>query len=520
MILVDFEKAFDFCNYKSIYNCLKYFGYSKNFVNMFKILFTNFELCMTNAGHISEVFYPTHGLFQGNPVGPYGFLCLVKTLAIQLCKNTKIQSISINGIKCLLSQFVDDLSLFLKLDKTSWQEVLETFDSFYKNSGLKVNYDKTMVYRMGSIRNTNAKFYSSRKIVWTNEPMNILGVWVTDNEELCNELNYSSIIEKCKTLIKMWQNRGLSIMGKTMVINSLIVSRFVYRLMVLRKMPKQYLSTLQSVISNFLWNNGKAKIPWGVLTLPSKLGGISLVNIKLKDIALKVQWAIKIQEDKTLRILAYQLLQNKYGNNIWEANLNSRDVIMMFDTQNFWGDALLDWSELKFNKGENVTDVLSQPLFLNSYIRVNDKPCYFSRAIEGNLKSIFDIVIEKKIATYPEIIKKFGPCISILEYNSLVAAIPKEWKIKIKEETGNPDEPLVNKLRKCSRVTPVVTNMLNYCCKNKMIDQANKWNKACGTSLETDKFIRLLCNGYKYTISTKLCSFHYKLLNKAILTNT
>ena len=33
-------------------------------------------------------------------------------------------------------------------------------DQFSAMTGMKINYDKTQVYRLGSVRNTNAKFYS------------------------------------------------------------------------------------------------------------------------------------------------------------------------------------------------------------------------------------------------------------------------------------------------------------------------------------------------------------------------
>ena len=129
---------------------------------------------MINNGYTSPYFYPTRGLFQGNPLGPYGFITLIELLAIQLRKS-KIKGIEIKDYRYLLSMFADDLSLFMMYDQESWQTATDIFSVVSRNSGLKINYDKTVIYRLGSLRHSNAKFYSQHKMTWTNKPVKMLG---------------------------------------------------------------------------------------------------------------------------------------------------------------------------------------------------------------------------------------------------------------------------------------------------------------------------------------------------------
>ena len=89
--------------------------------------------------------------------------------------------------------FADDMNIFMQFDQKSWQTIMNMFMLFEQSSGLKINYDKTTVYRLGSIANSNAHFYSSRKIKGTNEPVNILGVFVSQDPAEGFDLNYQVI---------------------------------------------------------------------------------------------------------------------------------------------------------------------------------------------------------------------------------------------------------------------------------------------------------------------------------------
>ena len=61
-------------------------------------------------------------------------------------------------------------------------EVLKTLKWFQKQSGFTVNYDKTTLYRIGSLNQAKAGSYvmvdGMNKIKETDDPINILGVWI------------------------------------------------------------------------------------------------------------------------------------------------------------------------------------------------------------------------------------------------------------------------------------------------------------------------------------------------------
>ena len=75
-----------------------------------------------------------------------------------------------NDIENLLSQFADDTALYLTYDALCLENVIQTLSHIETNTGLTVSYDKTLIYRIGSLANSDAKLYTSKNFHWTNEP--------------------------------------------------------------------------------------------------------------------------------------------------------------------------------------------------------------------------------------------------------------------------------------------------------------------------------------------------------------
>ena len=155
-------------------------------------------------------------------------------------RNKKIQGITIGDQKILLSLFGDDLALMMRLDQRSWDAALNEFQYFQKSTGLTVNYEKSVIYRLGSIRNTNAKFYSQRKVSWSDKSIKILRIQVTaDKQELLNE-NYDPILAKVEATLQIWKTGHLSLYEKILIVNALIASLYIYKFAVLPAPSEQH----------------------------------------------------------------------------------------------------------------------------------------------------------------------------------------------------------------------------------------------------------------------------------------
>ena len=174
----------------ALFGTLKYYNFVPKTINWIKLLFTNFYVCTINSGEISEWFLLTRGLYQGNPLSSTVFILIVDIMGHLIRENSKIRGIQLGNYEFKITQFVDDTNLFLNHDMETLQQTLHTLILFERNYGLKLNYDKSNVYRIGSLKNSNARMYTIKTLMWTNDPIKVLGTNIYGKREELIERNY------------------------------------------------------------------------------------------------------------------------------------------------------------------------------------------------------------------------------------------------------------------------------------------------------------------------------------------
>ena len=205
LISIDFEKAFDRVEYQSLLGALTYFNFGAKIVYWIKILFREFSLVTVNNGYVSRPFISSRGLFQGNPVSSNCFIIIIELLAIMLRANKKIEGIPVGKYVSLLSMFADDMDIYIRNKNSVWEEVVKTIQKFEALSGMKVNYDKSTVYRLGAAKKTMAKTYSMNKLIWSDKPVNILGVKVSEDPTIMLEQNLRPLLIRTKAIFTTWK---------------------------------------------------------------------------------------------------------------------------------------------------------------------------------------------------------------------------------------------------------------------------------------------------------------------------
>ena len=115
-------------------------------------------------------------------------------------KNNKIKGIRIDDHVFVIVQFADDTNLFLTFELETIQETIDTLTTFENISGLKLNY-KSVVHRIGSLKDTNAKFCTTKQLAWTNDPIKVPGIEISCSKSQLLELNYKNMSEKIKAVI-------------------------------------------------------------------------------------------------------------------------------------------------------------------------------------------------------------------------------------------------------------------------------------------------------------------------------
>ena len=130
-------------------------------------------------------------------------------MACAVRQNNDIEGIIIGSTKKTLSQYADDLWIVMKHHKKCYDALFSTLYRFEEFSGLRINCDKTEILRIGSLRGTDAKYYSKLPLHWSDGPIKILGLKVVPNFEEMARLNYVDLLEKAENFLKLLAKRSL-----------------------------------------------------------------------------------------------------------------------------------------------------------------------------------------------------------------------------------------------------------------------------------------------------------------------
>lgn len=392
----------------------------------------------------------------------------------------------------------------------------KTLSVFEEATGLKINYDKTCVYHLGSLQNLDAKLYTSKPFKWTNDTIKILGIDIDHDNGIMRKKNFESVLKKVNNVCQIWANRSLTLMGKTLIINSLCASLFVHKLMVLPTLPSTIAVNFNTIIKSFLWNGGHSKIALSKLCNARELGGLRLVDIVAKDIALKTQWVAILQDNEKVRALATEFLP-AIGHDIWYCNISPKDVVFIME-DSFWRDVLSAWSEINFFTPTNVSQIIAQSLWFNSFVKIAGKPVYFHRAHRAGIRFLYNSwdPVANSFLKYEQILDIYGlTVLSYLQYYGLINAIPRHWIREIKNARNILEDFEYRFDSHQGKMTSLVHSGIvsNKCVMSKV---AEKWNSKLGYIIPYQAFLECFERLYRLVPSIKLRNFQFRYLHRII----
>ena len=522
ILSMDFVKCFDRIEIPALVSSLKYFNIGSSYVRWTEMIYNSPVACVANNGFFTEYFNVTRSVKQGGPNSAYYFLVIAEVLAIELRKDPDLQGIAINEIMRILGQYADDMDLYLLGDEQNIRNALNKINKFGKCSGFQISYEKTTMLRIGSMKRAKASIYTKENIKSTTQSISVLGVKISTNRKENLKNNYQMIIESIPAILNSWGKRSLSLMGKVMIVNSLVASLFVYKMYVLDFLPKLYEKKIDEYIEKFLWNDKRPKITLAILQGNKEEGGLNLTNFSLKDKALKASWIQFLETDPYVEQFAYRALDYDMKENIWKVNINVEDIKMLFP-QSFWRDVLSSWSEFNFEAGIELekSEILSQIIWYNSNLRVKNSPFCFKRPLKNGLMYLNQLVnYEGGLLSCQNVCQMFE--LTTMQYNMITASLPKRWLSILKnydgEEINIYHEKYENFKKKAKPVSFYYKNVNSEV--SRMQKYWDKWKNVTKLETEYDVFCEQFKNIYLVTNNTKMRSFQYRLLHGALVFNS
>lgn len=154
---VDYEKAYDLVKWEFIYYMLGRLGFCDKWIPWIRSCLESASKSVLVNGSPTKEFSPSKGLRQGDPLAPFLFLIVAEGLA-GVSRNAEslgmIDSLEVGGKKVRVNmlQYADDTLFFCHVNSKSVFNVKAMLNCFELASGLKVNFLKSRIGGVGSMR--------------------------------------------------------------------------------------------------------------------------------------------------------------------------------------------------------------------------------------------------------------------------------------------------------------------------------------------------------------------------------
>lgn len=287
ILTFDQEKAFDKIDHEFLYQTLLNFGFGEQYINMIKILYKNTRSLVINNGFLSSTFNTERGIRQGCPLSLPLYCVVAEVLALSIRQNNSIIGFRLPGSdeETKLSQYADDTSV-LCTGATSINRIFETFEEYSSATGATLNHKKTKGLALG--RYTPEENIVAHPITWEGK-IKILGITFTRDILYTVNENWTTVINKFKAKLIFLKHRNLSYRGRTMLLNTIALTK-IWFLSNVFYMPPWALKSIERAIFNFIWNNLQSEpINRKTLYLPTSQGGLGILQPLLQNNALRLK---------------------------------------------------------------------------------------------------------------------------------------------------------------------------------------------------------------------------------------
>ena len=209
-------------------------------------------------------------------------------------------------------------------------------------------------------------------MIWSNFSIKILGInfdnFVQDNS------NWDKIRDNIAKKIHMWNRVRLSLRGKKLVINQILLSKLWY-IGQIYAIPKYTKKQIEKMIHDFLWEGRKIRPPRHLVQLPIWRGGLGVLDIDTQLNALRIKWIRRLfsSHDALWKdLMLYRLnlnlksnqglalfRQNQIFRSTRHSNLqkdNNEDIFIQM--LNAW----LNFTNNTFPPPMSIEEILDQPL--------------------------------------------------------------------------------------------------------------------------------------------------------------
>ena len=212
--------------------------------------------------------------------------------------------------------------------------------------------------------------------------------------------------------------------------------------------PIYVVTELEKIQKSFLWENSTSKIKHDTLCNDYKDGGLKNVDIRKKIISLQCSWIKRLYDDSfhEWKIIPLHLISRTFGKSfIFHSNLSfKKKLIKSFPS--FYKEILLNWKTFFSKTPETPSSILSQFLWYNIYIQIDEGDVHLSSFSQNNLNFVSQLFNTNGSIKAWHLLKQEYHLNnnSYFQWLQLINSIPEKRKLTIKQSSSDAKDLIIH----------------------------------------------------------------------------
>ncbi|XP_039129019.1 uncharacterized protein LOC120265197 [Dioscorea cayenensis subsp. rotundata] len=396
LVKLDIEKAYDTLSWNAILATLYRMNFPSRWISWIKACISSASFSFLINRQPSPWIKSSRGLRQGDPLSSYLFIIVAQNLTALL--NFSLRQNMIPGFNLDLNRnfnhlmYADDLILVTHATRKTARNINLCFSIYDRLTSQRANKSKSDIY-FPSRFNHRLRLSICRILGFTTGsfPFTYLGISISPKRLALS--NFSRMLDKTERILSNWSHSKISMAGKTILINSILMSIPVYYLSVY-PVPDSVLDGITKAATAFFWSKGGNRkgmnsVNWTDITLGHSEGGLSIRNLRASKISLMAKNVLSYLNHHDA--IWVDILINKYGIvNFWTDSIPSN--CSWFFRCLCHNANLIKPLLWLYHINPNLTDIMFHPWYFE--ITLAFKPTYLNMNVNLDLLRISDLLID------------------------------------------------------------------------------------------------------------------------------
>lgn len=326
---------------------------------------------------------------------------------------------------------------------------------------------------------------------------------------------------KINSLLEIWKNHNLTPIGRISVLKTFLISQFNHLFISIPNPSQKFLTELNSLFYNFVWNSPVDRINRDVMTKNYQEGGLKMIHLNSYVQALKTTWIRRLihSAGKWNSIISSQVNIDK----IFKVGGDFLIQVVNKLKNKFWGDVFTAWKALidKDSEIDKTIEPAKICLWYNSHIKIGKNSVFYKKLYEKGIIHVNDLIDDSNnFLSCEQLNTKLKSNINFIDHLSLINAtkqmlnnmnckelkkvhcpyIPNNIRILLKSKSGSKD----------------MYDILKYNLSKPV--SREKWDNLFD-NLNIENWKIIYKNIFNPLAGTKLHWFQYRIIHNILGTN-